>query len=172
MRILVTGASGSGSSTLASTLARRLGCACLDGDNYFWVRPQPPFDAKRAPEDRLRLLAADAERAGRFVLAGSVDGWGAEIEDSFDLIVFLYLDAQIRIERLRARELQRFGSADADFLEWAAQYDAGTREGRSLARQRAWLAARACPVITLEGDLSVEDRLGRVLDSASFRKAP
>ena len=89
---------------------------------------------------------------------------GLELEDAFDLIVFLRLDTDIRIQRLRAREIQRFGAVDADFLAWAAQYDTGTLEGRSLSRQRDWLSARSCPVLVIEGDLSVEERMRRVLD--------
>ena len=164
MRIHITGASGAGSSTLAIALARQLGWRCLDGDDYFWLRPEPPFEARRAPQERLALLLSDMAEAGDVVLAGSVDGWGQELEDAFDLIVFLRLDTDIRLQRLRAREMQRFGAVDADFLAWAAQYDTGTLEGRSLSRQHAWLAARSCPVLVMEGDLSVEERMRRVLD--------
>lgn len=164
MRIHITGASGAGSSTLAIALASRLGWRCLDGDDYFWLRPEPPFEARRAPQERLALLLSDMAEAGDVVLAGSVDGWGRELEDAFDLIVFLRLGADIRLQRLRAREMQRFGAVDADFLAWAAQYDTGTLEGRSLSRQHEWLATRSCPVLEIEGDLSVEERMRRVLD--------
>jgi hypothetical protein len=95
--------------------------------------------------------------------AGSIVGWGAEVENAFDLIVFLYLDASIRIERLRKRETEQFGNADPAFLEWAAQYDAGPPEGRSLAMHRTWLAQRSCPVLELHGDLPVSERLAAVL---------
>lgn len=166
-RILVTGASGAGSTTLAQALAGRLGWACLDSDDYFWLRPEPPFDARRAPGERLALLSADLERQPHCVLAGGIDGWGAEVEDAFDLIVFLYLDAGIRVQRLRERELRRFGvPADAEFIAWAAQYDDGAQPGRSLARQRAWLAQRHCPVVEIAGDLGVEQRMDIVLRHA------
>jgi hypothetical protein len=32
------------------------------------------------------------------VVAGSIVGWGAELEDAFDLIVFVYLDASVRLD--------------------------------------------------------------------------
>lgn len=165
LRILVTGAAGAGSTTLAAALAGHLGCTCLDSDDYFWVKPEPPFQDRRSPEGRLALLAADLERAPRCVLAGGIDGWGGPVEDAFDRIVFLYLDAAVRLERLRARELRRFGAADPEFLAWAAQYDEGAMDGRSLARQRAWLARRRCPVIEIEGDLSVAQRMAAVLEN-------
>ena len=97
------------------------------------------------------------------VVAGSIVGWGAELEHAFELIVFLYVDAAIRVERLRLRETERFGEVNPAFLVWAAQYDAGPLEGRSLAKHRAWLAERRCPVLELAGDLSVADRIAAVL---------
>ena len=76
--------------------------------------------------------------------------------------MFLYVDTVLRLERLRVRELQRFGKVNPAFLTWAAQYDEGPPEGRSLARQKAWLAVRNCPVLVLEGDLSTQERLARI----------
>jgi hypothetical protein len=89
------------------------------------------------------------------VVAGSILGWGAELEDSFALIVFLVAPAEERIRRLRERELRRRGRVDEEFIAWAAQYDVGTEEGRSLARHLAWLKERRCPVLTLSSVESV-----------------
>ena len=72
-------------------------------------------------------------------------------------MVFLYVPTAIRLQRLRARETQRFG-ADAvapggsmhqqmeEFIEWASHYDDGTVEGRNLARHQAWIATLPCRV--------------------------
>ena len=97
-----------------------------------------------------------------YVLSGSIVGWGPEIEDAFDLVVFLYLPAEIRIERLKAREAARDGVADPSFLEWAAQYDQGPPEGRSLAKHLAFLAARPCPILRLDQNQTVEESLSAI----------
>lgn len=162
LRIHITGASGSGVSTLGVALAAALDAVHLEADAYYWLSTTPPFQHKRPPAERLSRLLADQAAHPRTVLAGSVVGWGAQLEDGFDVVVFLYLDAALRIERLRTREIERLGHADPAFLEWAALYDAGPPEGRSLAKHRAWLAARRCPVIELHGDFSVDERLARI----------
>lgn len=162
MRIHITGASGSGTTTLGAALARDLGCPQFDGDDYFWLPTSPPFRTRRPAAERVALLRRDMTGAGSAVISGSIMGWGQDVEDAFDLIVFLYLPASVRVERLRARELQRHGMTDPAFLEWAAQYDAGPPEGRSLARHSAWLAGRRCPVLRLAEDESVAQRLARV----------
>jgi hypothetical protein len=166
MRILITGASGSGTSTLASALAAEIGGTHLDADNYFWLPTSPPFKEKRAPLERLALLLRDMRAAVKPVLAGSVVGWGAELEDSFDLVIFLYLDGPTRVERLRKREIETLGRADPGFLEWASQYDDGPPVGRSLAKHRKWLAERACQVIELHGPLTVSERIAAILREA------
>lgn len=162
MRILITGASGSGTSTLASALAAQIGGVHLDADDYYWLPTTPPFQHKRDAAERSARLLADLWSAHTPVLAGSIVGWGDTIENAFDLIVFLYVDAAIRVERLRQRETARLGHADPAFLLWASQYDAGPPEGRSLSKHRSWLANRHCPVVELHGDLSVDERLARI----------
>lgn len=159
MRILVTGASGSGTTTLGRALAARTGWRHLDLDDYFWLPTSPPFTTRREPGERLRMLSQDLLEDSDAIASGSLTGWGAEVEDAFGLIVFLYVPAAIRLQRLEARETQRYGKADPAFLEWAAQYDQGPPEGRSLAKHESWLAGRACPVLRIEGDTSVEERL-------------
>src|ERR1035437_632344 len=163
MLILIPGASGSGTSTLSAALAKELGIAHLDADDYYWLPTAPPFTSKRDRGERLASVLRDVRAKQSAVLAGSIIDWGVELENAFDLIVFLYLDAAIRVERLRAREIEVLGKADSEFLEWVAQYDAGILGGRSLAKHQAWLSARTCPVIELRGELSVRERVATVL---------
>lgn len=164
MRIHITGASGSGVSTLGAALAERLGMAAVDGDDFYWLPTDFPFTEKRDPADRLEMALSALAPSPNAIFSGSCLGWGAELEDSFDLVVFLYLDAAIRVERLRERELRARGRVDQYFLDWAAEYDAGTATGRSLSRHRAWLSSRTCQVIELHGDLSVDARVAQVVD--------
>lgn len=163
MRIHITGASGSGCTTLAEALARHLGFRHLDSDTYYWLPTSPPFQLKRPSAERLDRLASDMRSSTDVVLSGSIVGWGPPVEDAFDFIVFLYLPAHIRVSRLRQRELDKYGQVDEAFLEWAGLYDQGPPEGRSYAKHNAWLALRHCPVLRLERDESVQARLGQIL---------
>ena len=159
MHVLVTGAAGSGTSTLGEALASRWNAHCLDADSCYWQPTNPPYTQKRAPEDRCRLLCEALQDHPSCVVAGSVMGWGAEVEDAFSLIIFLYVPTEVRLQRLEQRELQRFGKPNPAFLEWASQYDSGSLEGRSLTRHNAWLATRQCQVVRLEGNHSVAELL-------------
>lgn len=165
MHIHIIGASGSGTTTLGQALAGTLALRHLDTDNYYWLPTSPPFKRTREPKDRLLLLRRDLSAGPGAVVSGSVVGWGPEVEDSFALIVFLYLPTELRLARLRRRELERYGQVDQAFLQWASEYDRGPSAGRSLARHEAWLAQRSCPVLLLEGDLSVDERVQRVVQA-------
>jgi uridine kinase len=157
MRVLITGAAGSGTSTLAVTLAEHWGAAAVDADSFLWLPTDPPFSIKRDPEQCRALFEQQLRSHERIVVAGSVVGWG--VDALFDLVVFLYVEAAVRVRRLQAREVERFGKADPAFLEWAAQYDEGSAEGRSLAKHEAWLRTLHCPVIRLVGVSPIEDQL-------------
>ncbi|MCD2514434.1 hypothetical protein [Comamonas endophytica] len=162
MRLHVTGACGSGTSTLGRALAMELGAAFIEADDIFWQPSDPPFQIIRPAWQRCALLLTAFARHPASVVSGSVYAWGPEVEDAFDGIVFLYVDTALRVQRLRAREQALYGKVIPEFIEWAAQYDTGPPRGRSLARQRAWLAARSCPVLRLEGDMSTGQRLAHI----------
>lgn len=165
VKLHITGASGSGTSTLAAALAAEGGFAVVEADDHYWLPTDPPYQAKRDPVARAARVCQALNDRSRVVLAGSVVGWGAAIEEAFDLIVFLYLPASLRVQRLREREQARLGQVDTAFLTWAAQYDEGPPVGRSLAKHQAWLAARRCPVLRLEGDMTVAARVAAVQDA-------
>jgi adenylate kinase family enzyme len=165
MRILITGASGSGTTTLGRTLAESLNLPFFDVDDYYWAPTNPPFQQKRSAQERRSLLVEDLTMIqDGAVLAGSVVDWGAEIEDSFALIVFLIVAAEIRIPRLIKRETDRLGAPQKEFLEWAAQYDEGRLPGRSRAIHERWLSTRRCRILRIEGHVSVREGIRRILD--------
>ena len=147
---------------MGRALSGKLRVAFFDVDDYFWLPTEPPYQHQRDPIARLSLLVADLAKAPHSVTSGSVINWGAELEDSFSLIVFLTLPPELRLARLREREVARFGRADARFLESATQYDGGDLDVNSRTGDDIWLAKRSCPVLRIEGDVSVPERVARV----------
>lgn len=167
IRILVTGASGSGTSTLGRVVAAALRAVFVDADDLYWLPTEPRFKLKRDTAERAALLRDQLNGTHSLVVAGSIYGWGAELEDAFDLVVFLTAPAEVRVDRLRARELRQLGRVDEDFIQWAAQYDTGTLPGRSLARHLSWLESRRCPVLRLSGTDRVDALRSAVFQAIS-----
>ncbi len=167
MRILITGAAGSGTTTLGRALATQLDASFFDADDFFWYPSQPPYKAERDPSERLTLIVSELRSAAAAVVAGSVVNWGGELENSFSLVVYLWVEADVRVERLVRRESERFGEPLDGFIEWAAQYDEGRLPGRSRAVHERWLSERTCPVLRIEGNVSVTEAVARVVAALS-----
>lgn len=170
-RINIFGAPGAGTTTLGKALAQRIGCAFFDTDDYYWFTDDPlPYRRKRNPEHRLRLLSADLEQAGDCVVSGALLGWGDALLPGFHAVVYRWLPAEIRLERIRQRETARYGAARIapggdlhgvfeKFLLWAADYDHApeTRQRGRLA-EMAWIENECqTPVLRLNDDLPVAD---------------
>lgn len=156
------GASGSGVTTLGRALADALAAPHHDTDDYYWVPTTPPFQTTRDIPDRLRLMHELFVGRSEWVLSGSVESWGDTLMPLFDLVVYLYVPTDIRLTRLREREARR-GFVDEDFIEWAAHYDDGTREGRNRQRHEAWMSRLSCPVLRLDGTFPTADLVEAVL---------
>jgi adenylate kinase family enzyme len=178
-RIHVFGASGAGTTTLGRAFAAATGTPHFDTDDYYWTRTEPPFQTKRPPHERLLLLSRALDDAGdAWILTGSLVGWGDLLIPRFQLAVFLSLAQDLRLQRLRDREVKRYGAerlaesgdradAHAAFISWAAQYDHGGLELRSRARHERWIATLPCPVLRLDSAGLVSELTAALLRAAT-----
>ena len=175
-RIHITGASGSGVTTLGRAVATALALPHHDTDDYFWLPTNPPYRHIRPRGDRLRLMREMFLDRPDWVLSGGLDDWGRSVARLFDLVVFVRTETTLRLQRLRAREARHFGATAVipggwrhaeteDFIDWASHYDDGSREGRSLRRHLAWLETVRCRVLRVDGAAPVADLVGAVTDA-------
>lgn len=87
-RIHILGASGSGTSTLGSSLSKVLPHTHLDTDDYFWITK---FTEQRQAPIRRQMLKIDLSLYEKWILPGAVCGWGDNFKSCFDLVVFLWI---------------------------------------------------------------------------------
>ena len=155
----ILGASGSGTTTIARAAAVRLGYTHFDSDNYFWVPASEPFTVQRERAERVAMLENDLDAHEKWILSGSLADWGNAVIPYFDLVVFVTVTHDERMERLKKREYERYSDAvlpggdrfehSREFLEWAALYDDGGMEVRSLMSHENWLKRVECPVLRI-----------------------
>lgn len=175
MKIHVFGASGSGVTTLGRKLAETLSLPYFDSDEYFWEHTVPEFTIERNPALRNEMLTQDLQKQDDWILGGSMYAWGCTPD--FDLVVFLWIPQEIRIERLKAREFKRYGESIfregerkklyIEFIEWAKGYDSGSisASSRTLAAHEHWMANLPCAVLEIRGDCTIEKKLMLVSDN-------
>ena len=169
-RIHILGASGAGTSTLGQELAGVLPHIHLDSDNYFWKQK---FTLQSDVVSRISRLEHDLSTQEPWILSGAICGWGDVFIPYFDLVIFLWIPQEIRLDRLRVREAARYGDeikpggskyeAAQAFLNWAALYDTAGVEVRSKVLHEQWMSQLECPVLRIEGDFTVSERVNTVM---------
>ena len=174
-RIHILGAAGSGTSTLGRAIAEKYGLTCFEADEFFWQPSDPPYQQARERSERQRLLIDALTGTPRWVLSGSISGWGDVAIGWVDLVVFVLTPTAIRLERLRNREAARFGARLFEtgdmhqhhraFMTWASQYDEGSVDMRSRRSHDEWLLNVSCPVARVDGSLPVEVLCAQLSDT-------
>ena len=173
-RIHIFGASGSGTTTLGQLLSKRIDIPHFDTDDYFWEQSLIPYIKKRERSERVDLLKTKLQRFPEWILSGSLDGWGDFTIPLFTLAIFPWIPEEIRIKRLRKREIERYGSEALSpggwfhenseaFIAWASKYDSGGMDIRSRALHEQWMKELPCKLLLFEEPLSLDELISKVL---------
>ncbi len=167
MHVHLFGASGAGTSTLGREIARQYGLDFFDTDDFFWQATDPPFQKPNEQPVRRALLLDALRQSDRWVLAGSLCGWGDDVVPLLDLAIYVTTPTPLRLQRLREREGRRFGTRVAEggdmyeqhkaFLDWASQYDEGSPDMRSRQLHELWILRLPCRVCHLDGSRPAEE---------------
>lgn len=171
-KIHIFGASGSGVSTLGSALSKKLGFKWFDSDEFYWKKTDPPFTEAYPVEKRKALIKKHTSKYDSWVVSGTLVSWGSEIQEEFDLAIYLYTSPDERVKRVKKREATRFGNrimkggdmyeGHKNFIEWVAQYDEGRLGGRSKFKHFNWMKSLTCPVYKIESNITTEELLYKV----------
>ena len=119
-KIHIFGASGSGTTSIAKSVCDAISYRHFDSDHYFWMPTGNPFTVERPQVERISLMEYELSNCDRWILSGSLTGWGDTLIPLFDLVVFVSVPKEIRIERIKKREYERYGD---DVLPGGKRYD-------------------------------------------------
>ncbi|NUL48581.1 AAA family ATPase [Cellulosimicrobium funkei] len=108
-RILITGMSGAGKTTVLAELRRR-GHMTVDTDYDGWELPDHRWDEPRMAQ----LLASHSD----VVVSGTVENQGV-FYDRFEYVVLLTAPLRVLLERVGARTNNPYGGSEADRNEIA-----------------------------------------------------
>ena len=109
-------------------------------------------------------------------MGGSIFRWGENVFPDFDLVVYLWIPPQIRMERLKKREFERYGNVIytdpdrikqfEDFMEWAADYDNNTGiASRNFQAHENWLNSIDFHILKISGDLTLQQRIDLIIEN-------
>lgn len=96
-------------------------------------------------------------------------GWGDFLVADLDLVVYLYVEKEARIKRLKERERARFGDRidsghdmhenHKSFMEWASSYEDGDLAMRSRVSEEAWMKNLGCKIVRIEKEIPLEKEI-------------
>lgn len=180
-RIHIFGASGSGTTTLGSLLAKRLNIPHFDTDEYYWIKTSIPYTVKREVYQRIELLNNDLQNHHSWILSGSLCGWGDFAIPMFTLVVFLWIPHDQRMQRLQAREIDRYGleaispggwfhKNHEEFMAWASKYDLPGTDMRKQELHEQWMNELPCRLLRIDELLSLQESVAKVEEALNLKK--
>lgn len=164
--IIIMGLNGSGKSTICRELAQRLEYKCMDVEDYYFLDSDIPYTVSRTHEEVEKLIVDDIDRFQDYVLCSVKCNWDSKITDTFRLAVLLSAPLTVRMERIKQREVTRFGER---VLEGGDMYE-------SQKRFHAFVASRSskdvkesakvlnCPVLEIDATSPIEEIVERIYD--------
>ncbi len=165
--INIFGSSGSGSTTLAKDICLKYGHKFIDVDDFLWKKTDPPFTERYTNEEACKLIKENLKDHTPAVISGSLVGVCDELKPLISLFVYINLDKDIRIERIKNREKERFGERilpggdlheqHLSFLRWVSDYEENPETERSRRQHLLWLEDVKAPVLRVTHELSLEE---------------
>ena len=153
--IVVFGANGSGKTTLGHELARLLGFKHIDHEDYAFEESETPYAVERSRYVCTALMLADIEKHRSFVLSAVTGDFGDIIPQYYKLAVYIEAPMELRVERVKQRNLERFServlmggdmyAQQQGFIDFVAS--------RSLVRIEQWSQTLTCPILRVDGTI-------------------
>ena len=126
-------------------------------------------------EEKISRLNTDIAPYEHFVMAGSMSSFHYAFDDMFKMMVFLYVEPDIRIQRVHKRAIERFGRR---VLEGGDMYESHMKflkDNRSyeedgspnMREQKEWMTNMSCVKIELDGATDLESNADIIVNNWS-----
>lgn len=157
------GLNGCGKSTLGRALAQKIGFHFIDNEELFFTRnaADEPYQNPRSRAEVEKILMEEVRKHGDFVLAAVRGDYGKEILPLYRYAVLMEMPKEIRMERIRNRSFQKFGSRMRAGGELYEQEEAFFRTAASRPEDyaAAWTRTLDCRVLSVDGTRPVDENV-------------
>lgn len=166
-RILIIGASGTGTTTLGKRISTKLELPFIDLDELFWLESEIPFTKFRNTEQLKEIVNDKIYSKNEWLISGDPSLWNVGIEDKINYLIFLKAPTDIRISRLEQRYNNHYGIASRvkgnlifenhqSFIKWTMQYNTGGITGRTKDKQELWISNLNCIIFETNSDKELD----------------
>ncbi len=185
--IAIFGLNGGGKSTLTHELAKQIGYFEMDVEDYYFPEQREsrkcalennsvidtehldelPFSKPRTKSEVQTAIMEDIKTHPRFIISGVTMNWSDEILSQIDIAFWVQTPLEERLKRIQAREEKRFGARVLNGGDMFVQQ----MEFRKVVENRDSKAVEecamkfSCPVIVIDGTLSVKHNLKKIIEN-------
>ena len=184
--ISLFGLNGSGKSTLAHALAKQTGYFEMDVEDYYFPEQRKsrewtmdhdkiivtehlggiPFSIPRTKEEVQNALMKDMQIHQKFIISGVTMNWNEDILSCIDIAFWVQTPLKERLKRIKMREEKRFGErvlpgGDMYIQQMEFRKVVENRDPKTVEESAKRLK---CPIVVLDGTISVEENLERIME--------
>ena len=165
---IICGLNGAGKSTLGKALAEKLDFHLLDIEDVYFPKTNPdyPYASPRTRDEVEKILLHEMKMHENFILSSVKGDYGEDIYSFFQYAILLDVPRDIRLERVKERSFQKFGSRmlsggdlyeqEEKFFRLVASRDENTVE--------EWVKFLRCPVIRIDGTKPIDENTNVIME--------
>ena len=167
--IQICGLNGCGKSTLGKALAEKIGFHFIDSENLYFSRTNTdePYTNAKSRIEVERLLMEEVSKHPDFVFSAVKGDYGKDIVPMYNYVVVIEVPKKIRLQRVRNRSFQKFGSRMLMGGDLHNQEEAFFKmvDSRQEDYIENWLHGLNCPIIRVDGTKPIEENVAYIIQA-------
>lgn len=165
MRIMICGLNGSGKTTLGKELSKKINFLHKDIEEYYFNNHADyKYNSSASKEDVTRKIEKDINECDNIIFTSCKGDYG-NLSDIYDFVIFIRLDKEIRLKRVKQRSYKQFGDRiliNGDLFERENQFfDKVYKKDESEIIE--WFNNLRCSKLEINGLRTVEENVNIVL---------
>lgn len=168
MGIVICGLNGTGKSTLGKMLAKKLHFHFIDIEDLYFPKENSDYiyASPRTREDVVECLLCEIRTHENFIFASVKGDYGEDIYSFFQYAILLDAPRDIRLQRVKERSFQKFGSrmlSGGDLFEQEEKFFRFV-ESRNENTVEEWVKSLKCPVIRIDGTNPIDENTNFIIE--------
>lgn len=161
--IIICGLNGAGKSSIGRVLAKELDFHFIDNEDLYFPKTDIHYTyaSPRTRKEVERLLFNEIKAHKDFVFASVKGDYGEAIYPFFQYAVLLDVPKDIRLQRVKERSFQKFGSRmmlGGDLYEQEENFFDFVKS-RTEHTVEEWLQSLSCPIVRVDGTKPIEENV-------------
>lgn len=170
--IIICGLNGAGKSTLGKALAEKLQYHFIDDEDLYFPKTDSGYSyaSSRTRKEAEKLLFSEINAHGNFVFASVKGDYGKTVYPLFQYAVLIDVPKYTRMQRVKNRSFQKFGSRMLPGGDLYAQEKSffDFVESRAENTVEEWVQSLNCPIIRIDGTKPVEENINFIIEQMSL----